>query len=279
MFKTAFNLQSNLQAFTELLSLLTRHRVLTFEMARREITDRYAGQLFGIFWTFFHPLILILVYIFIFNFVFVSKVGGTLALPLDMTAYILSGIIPWLAFQDAMSKATTVITTNANLVKQVIFPIEVLPVKGVLATLFTELVFLVMLVIYTLITAKSLWITYLLLPVILFFQVLAMVGVSYILGAVGTYIRDTKDVIQVFLTLGMWFVPILYLPEAIPQAIRTILYINPFTHMIFCYQDVLYFGRFQHPWSWLIFPLLSLVVFLYGYRLFRKLKTMFGNVL
>jgi lipopolysaccharide transport system permease protein len=279
MFKTVFNWYSNLQAFTELISLLTRHRLLTFEMARREITDRYAGQLFGLFWTFFHPLILILVYVFIFNFVFVSKVGGTLALPLDMTAYILSGIIPWLAFQDSMSKATTVITTNANLVKQVIFPIEVLPVKGVLATLFTELVFLVMLIFYTLITAKSLWITYLLLPVILFFQVLAMIGVSYILGAIGTYIRDTKDFIQVFLTLGMWFVPILYLPEAIPQAIRPILYLNPFTHMIFCYQDVLYFGRFQHPWSWLIFSLLSLVVFLYGYRLFRKLKTMFGNVL
>jgi lipopolysaccharide transport system permease protein len=279
MFKSALSPRSNLQSFSELLSLLTKHRLLTFEMARREITDRYAGQLFGIFWTFVHPLIVILVYVFIFNFVFISKVGGTSALPLDMTAYILAGLIPWLAFQDAMNKASTVITNNANLVKQVIFPIEVLPVKGVLATLFTELVFLVLLFIYTLITVRSLWLTYLLLPVILFFQVLAMTGVSYILCSIGTYIRDTKDFVQVFVTLGMWFVPILYLPEAIPPAIRPILYLNPFTHMIFCYQDVLYFGRFQHPWSWLIFPLLSLVTFQYGYRLFRKFKTMFGNVL
>jgi lipopolysaccharide transport system permease protein len=90
-------------------------------MARREITDRYAGQLFGVFWTFVHPLIVILVYVFLFNFVFISKAGSDRVMPIDMTAYILSGIIPWLAFQDAMGKASTVIINNANLVKQVIF--------------------------------------------------------------------------------------------------------------------------------------------------------------
>ena len=279
MLKSVLHPRQNFQAFSELVALLTRHRLLTFEMARREITDRYAGQFFGLFWTFVHPLILILVYVFLFNFVFAAKIGSSMAMPLDMTTYILAGIIPWLTFSDAMGKASTVIVSNANLVKQVIFPIEVLPVKGVLATLFTELILLGLLTIYTLIKFHSLWITYLLLPVILFFQSIAMVGISYLLCSLGTYIRDTKDVVQVFLTLGMWFVPILYLPEAIPQAVRPFLYVNPFTYMIFCYQDILYFGRLEHPIAWVVFPLLSLVVFLFGYRLFRKLKTMFGNVL
>ncbi len=279
MLRSALNIRSNLQAFTELLLLITRYRVLTFEMARREITDRYAGQFFGLFWTFVHPLILILVYIFLFNFVFVAKIGGSQAMPLDMTAYILAGLIPWLAFSDALGKASTVIINNANVVKQVIFPIEVLPVKGVLATLFTELIFLGLFLIYTLATSQTLWLTYLLLPILLLVQVLAMVGISYVLGSIGTYIRDTKDFVQVFLALGLWFVPILYLPESIPRAVRPILYLNPFTYMVWCYQDVLYFGRFEHPLAWVIFPLLSLAIFLYGYRLFRKLKTMFGNVL
>jgi lipopolysaccharide transport system permease protein len=279
MLKSVLNPRSNLQAFTELSSLLTRYRTLTFEMARREITDRYAGQFFGIFWTFVHPLIVILVYLFLFTFVFTAKIGGTRALPLDYTTYILAGLIPWLAFSEAMGKASTAIINNANLVKQVIFPIEVLPVKGVMSTLFTELIFLGLLSIYTLFTFHGLWMTYLLLPIALLFQSLAMVGVSYILSSIGTYIRDTKDFVQIFLTLGMWFIPILYLPEAIPRAVRPILYINPFTYMIFCYHDVLYFGRFEHPWAWVIFPLISIIVFLYGYRLFRKLKTMFGNVL
>ena len=196
-----------------------------------------------------------------------------------MTAYILAGLIPWLTFSDAMGKASTMIISHANLVKQVIFPIEVLPVKGVLASLFTQLIFLGLLALYALFTQQSLWITYLLLPILLFFQMLAMIGVSYILGAIGTYIRDTKDFVQVFLSLGMWFVPILYLPQAIPESVRVLLYLNPFTYMIWCFQDILYFGRIEHPWAWIVFPLLSLVVFLYGYRLFRKLKSMFGNVL
>ena len=102
---------------------------------------------------------------------------------------------------------------------------------------------------------------------------------TYILAAVGTYIRDTKDFVQVFITLGLWFVPILYLPAAIPAAVRPILNLNPFAHMVWCYQDALYFGRFDHPVSWIVFPLLCMVVFLYGYRLFRKIKVMFGNVL
>ncbi len=279
MIRSILNPQANLESFKELLALLTRHRVLTFEMARREITDRYAGQVFGVFWTFVHPLMVILVYVFLFNFVYVSKIGGTQALPHDMTTYIIAGLVPWLAFSEAIGKASLVIVNNANLVKQVIFPIEVLPVKGVLATLVTELIFLALLAIYTLISSHSLPVTYLLLPVALFFQVLGMIGLSYILCSIGTYLRDTKDFVQVFLTLGMWFVPIIYLPEFIPGSIRPLLYFNPITYMIWCYQDMLYFGRIEHPIAWAVFPVLSLLVFLFGYRLFRKFKTMFGNVL
>jgi lipopolysaccharide transport system permease protein len=279
MLRSALNIRSNLHSFNELVSLLIRYRVLIFEMARREITERYAGQFFGAFWTFVHPLVTILVYVFLFNFVFVSKIGGTRAMPLDMTAYILAGIIPWLAFADALGKASTVIISNANLVKQVIFPVEVLPIKGVIATLFTELIFIILMTVYTLIVKQSLWITYLLIPVVLFFQVLAMIGITYILCSIGTYVRDTKDFVQVFLALGLWFVPILYLPESIPGPIRPVLYANPVTYMIWCFQDVFYFGRIEHPTAWVVFPLLSLLLFLFGYRMFRKFKTMFGNVL
>ena len=119
----------------------------------------------------------------------------------------------------------------------------------------------------------------LLLPLLIIIQTLAMIGASYILSAVGAYLRDIKDFVQVFLTLGLWFVPILYIPEAIPESVRPILSLNPFSHLIWCFQDVLYFGRFEHPASWMIMTLLSAIIFLFGYRLFRKLKQMFGDVL
>jgi lipopolysaccharide transport system permease protein len=276
---SALNIRGNLQAFGEVIQLLTRHRRLTFELARREIGEKYTGQLFGAFWTIVHPLALMLVYVFIFAFVFRTRVGGSLDMPLNYTSYMLAGLVPWLAFQETLQKASTVITTNANLVKQVIFPIEVLPVKGVLATLATHVIFLGLLSIYNLATYHRLLWSYMLLPLVFFLVAMAMVGTSYLLSALGAYLRDVKDFVQVFCAVAFFILPILYLPEAVPVAVRRVLYVNPFSYMVWCYQDVLYFGRFAHPWAWGIFAGMSLLVFVVGYRVFRKLKTMFGNVL
>ena len=279
MIRALFNASMNLQAFRELSSLLIHHRTLTFEMSRREITDRYRGQFFGTFWAIGHPLVLMVVYIFVFGFIFKVKIGGTPDMPLDYTVYLLSGLIPWLSFQESMTKASTVIVGNANLVKQVIFPIEVLPVKIIVAMLFTQLIFLALLAGYTLVTYHALLWSYLLLPLLFLLQALAMIGVSYILSAIGPYLRDTKDFVQIFCTVCFYIMPMLYLPVAMPGVVRGVLYANPFSYLIWCYQDALYFGRFEHPWAWLVFPLLSLVTFVFGYRVFRRLKVMFGNVL
>ncbi|MGD0781392.1 MAG: ABC transporter permease [Candidatus Aminicenantales bacterium] len=274
-----FDAKGHVRAFAELLGLLTRHRRLTVEMARREISERYTGQLFGIFWAVGHPLALMLVYVFVFAFVFRARMGGTADLPLNFTAYLLAGLIPWLAFQESMTKASTVIVANANLVKQVIFPIDVLPVKGVLATLITQTIFLVLLAAYTLITHHGLLWTYFLIPVVFLLQALAMIGISYLLSSIGAYVRDVKDFVQVFCSVALFIQPILYMPSSVPAAVRPILYINPLSYVVWCWQDVLYFGRVAHPWAWGVLAVGSLVVFVFGYRVFLRLKVMFGNVL
>ena len=273
------NINSYLQAFKELIGLLTRHRLLTLEMAKREILDRYMGQVLGLFWMIGQPLILISVYVFMFTVVFRIKIGGTLEMPLDYTTYILSGIIPWITFVETMNKASTSIIANSDLVKRVVFPVEVLPVKGVIATVVTQLILTVILVIYVLFTNHTLLWTYLLLPVLLFLQVLAMVGMSYMLSAVGVYIRDTKEFVQAFSLVGLYLIPAFYLPEFIPGAFRYVIYLNPFSYMVWCYQDVVYYGRFEHWWAWPVMFILSMGTFVTGYRVFRKLRITFGNVL
>lgn len=266
-------------AFRELLGLLTRHRQLTVEMARREIAERYSGQMFGTFWAIGHPMIFMGIYVFIFAFVFKMKIGGTLELPLDYTTYLLAGLIPWMCFQESMTKGTGVIVNNANLVKQVVFPIEILPVKGVIASLVNMTISLLILIVYVLSTHHTLMLTYLMLPFLIVLQTLWMIGVSYFLAAIGTYFRDLKDVVQIFCLIGMYLLPIFYLPAQVPKMFRPILYLNPFSYLVWCYQDALYFGRFEHWWAWLAFAALSLGTFYLGYRVFKKLKTMFGNVL
>lgn len=271
--------KGNFKAFREIVNLLTKHKYLTWEMAKREITERYKGQILGSFWAVLHPLVLIIVYVFIFVFVFKIKMGGTREMPLDYTTYLLAGLIPWLSFQEAMMKASTVIIVNANIVKQVVFPVEILPVKGVISSLITQVIFFLMLIVYVGISYHSLHWTYVFLPLLIFVQALGMIGVSYILAAVGAYFRDVKDFVQVFSFIGVYLLPIFYLPEQLPELFKPLIYLNPFSYLIWCYQDVLYLGRFENPWSWLIFIVLSHAVFIIGYRLFRKLKVMFGNVI
>ena len=271
--------RSHSQALGELLGILSRHRQLTWSMTRREITDRYAGQFLGSLWAIGHPLVLMAVYVWVFTVVFKTRIGGTYELPRDYTAYLLSGLIPWMAFQEAMSKGTVVISTHANLVKQVVFPIEILPVKGILASMLTQVVASVLLLLYLACTESGLPWTICLLPVLWVVQFLAMTGTCYILAAVGPYFRDVKDLVQVFCLVGMYFMPIFYLPAWVPETVRPFLYFNPFSYLAWCYQDCLYFGRFDHPWAWLVFALGSFVLSYTGYRVFRRLKPCFGSVL
>jgi lipopolysaccharide transport system permease protein len=274
-----FNIKGHFLAFRELVFLLTRHRQLTLEMSKREITDRYLGQVFGTVWAVGHPLALMGVYVFIFAVVFKIKVGGTLEMPLDYTTYLLSGLIPWMSFQESMIKGSTAIVGNANLVKQVVFPIEILPVKGVLASLITMLISLLILTVYVLVSQHFLHWTYIMLPYLLFHQTLAMIGISYILSSVAAYFRDVKDFVQVSTLVGMYLMPIFYLPHFVPAIFRPVLYINPFSYHIWCYQDALYYGRFEHWWAWIAVSVMSPGLFYVGYRIFCKLKLMFGNVL
>lgn len=267
------------QAFTEVISLLARHRDLTLEMARREIFDRYSGQALGAYWAIGHPLFLMGLYVFIFAFVFKQKIGGTYELPLDYTAYILAGLVPWMSIQEAMTKSCTAITSNAALVKQTVFPLEALPAKGVVASLLTQVVSTGLLVVYVLGTHGSLPWTYLLLPLLMVLQIGVMLGIAFFMSAVGVFLRDMKDVVQLFAVAGMYLMPIFYLPNWVPALFKPILYLNPFSYVVWCYQDVLYFGRIEHPWAWGGFVAFSFFGMVLGYKLFRRMKPMFGNML
>jgi len=274
-----FDLRTHFSALHELVFLLTKRRQLLWAMVKREIGEQYAGQVIGSIWAIGHPLILMMVYVVVFSFIFKMKLGGIADYPRSYPIYMLSGLIPWMTFQTCLSKGVSVIVGNSNLVKQVVFPIDILPVKTVLASSISQGISLALLTGYVLAVYHALPWTYLLLPVLIFTQILAMIGMVYLLSSVGAYFRDLKEFVQVFLVAAIYAMPIFYLPDMVPSFLKPILYLNPFSHMVWCYQDALYFGSFRHPFSWGIFFLMSGLCFYGGYRLFRKLKVFFGSVL
>lgn len=273
------NDSSRRNSATEVIATLSRHRELTLQMARREIGDRYVGQILGSFWAIAHPLLVMAVYLFMFAYVFKVRVGGTREMPLDYSVYLLSGVVPWLAVAEVLNKGPVTVTGNASLVKQVVFPIEILPTKTVLAAAVPHLTGLVVLTGYVLYTQHSLPWTYALLPLVIAVHLVLMIGLSFFLGSLGVFVRDLKDILQVLTLVGVYLMPVLYLPAMVPSVFRPLLYLNPFSYLIWCYQDACYYGRIEHPVAWLITPVMAAVAFSAGARLFGRLKPMFGNAL
>lgn len=265
--------------FKEMVRHLTQHRRLCWELVKRDVSDRFTGQVLGRWWSIVHPLALMGIYIFIFAYVFKIKIGGTREMPRDYTTYLLSGLIPWLVFAESMAKGVSAITGNASLVKQVVFPIEMLPLKGIIASMLTQVVATTILGAYLLLAQGSLPWTFALVPLLMFFQFLAMGGICFILSAISPYFRDLKDIVQIFLVMGLYLMPAFFLPQWVPGLLRPLLYFNPFSYMIWCYQDACYFGRFDHPWAWPVFTLGSVFLFYFGYRCFTRLKICFGSAL
>jgi lipopolysaccharide transport system permease protein len=252
---------------------------MLLEMTRDDLTGRYRGQWFGSAWVFVHPLSLTLLYLFLFGVVFAQRLGGTRELPLNYTAYILSGLIPWLTFQMSMSTAVVAITANAQLVKQFTFPIELLPIRDVLAASVTFGVGMSATLLYVALAQGVVMPTWALIPVIFAAQLAAMSGTALLLSAISVFFRDIKDFVTLFSMVAMFMMPIVYLPGWVPEIFRPVLWLNPFSYMAWVYQDAIYFGRFEHPWAWPIFFGWATLVFIGGFRLFRATKMMFASVL
>lgn len=268
-----------LRALGELAKLFRRRRMLIYEMAKREVSSEHSGKTLGMFWGIVQPLFLLAVYALIYGVVFRAKIGGTHELPRNFTVYLLAGLVPWFAFQLAMVKGATAVAANTALVKQAVFDLDVLPIATALSACLSLSLGIGFIGFYTLADYHSIPWTYALLPAVAVVQFVGMCGVAYVLSALGVFLKDIRDIVQLSAIVLIFLMPIVYLPNQVPAAFNPLLWLNPFTYMVYVYQDVLYFGRIAHPLSWLAFFLWSSFVFTGGYRLFRRIRPFFGNVL
>jgi len=258
-------------------NMLYTRRELIGQLVHRELGDRYRGQVLGRLWAFAHPLLLMFIYTLLFAYVFPARYGAGTHIQ-DYAPCVLAGIVPWLAFQDVLSRSSSVLVGHANLVTQIVFPTEVLPVKTVFAGALPYLVAVVFTIFYSAMHGSFSWMV-LTIPWLIFCQLVAMLGVAFLLSVIGIFLRDIRDVVQVFCTINLFAQPILYNPHSIPKFLLAFFYINPFSYVIWCWQDALYFGKIVHPAAWIVFPLISLAVFLLGWKVFKQAQHTFGDAL
>lgn len=279
IFNRVLDVQAHLDAWREVVVLLRERRELLFAMTWRDLTDRYAGQALGWTWAVISPLLMMGTYLLAFGLIFRGRIG-----PADdgtgYVAFVLAGLVPWLALQDCLGRATTAITGQASLVKQIVFPSEILPLRVALASLPTMLIGLLVTIPIAIFSGSWHAVGLLvLLPIATASFLLFMAGLSYWLAALGVFVRDINDLVRFFLGIGLFLHPVLYPPGSVPAWLEPLFVASPLSHLIWCFRDALTLPDPQHTWSWLVFPLVALVLFTTGWRGYRMLKPTFGNVL
>ncbi len=258
------------------LATLFRYRVLIQTLVVRDLKARYRGSVLGFFWSFFNPLLLLLIYTFVFTKVLVG------IHPPEMEPYALfmfCGILPWTWFSSSVLEASNTLIAGGNLIKKVLFPAEVLPIVTVLANMvhfFLGLPILVAFLIYyqrPVDPVELLWF-----PVIVLVQLVLTIGLALLLSAMTVHFRDLKDLLGNLLTLWFFATPIIYPMMEAPANLRGWLNLNPMTHLMISYQEVLFFPGPHGHWKWLLaLGAASVVIFLAGYFVFDRLRDSFAE--
>src|SRR5215471_782102 len=125
------------KAFTYPARSLWENRKLIGSMVRRDILARYRASAGGALWTLLNPLLLMATYFFVFGIVLKARFAGDTSRS-GFVLYFLAGLLPWLAFSEAVGRAPYVIPEHRNFVKKLVFPLETLPVNLVISGAVTE---------------------------------------------------------------------------------------------------------------------------------------------
>lgn len=242
----------------------------------RDIRARYVNSVLGVWWAVIQPLALLLVYTFVFSIIMPARFGANAegSYPL----YLFCGLLPWLAFSDALVRSTMVLTDQAPLVKKIAFPAEILPVYVVLSGLVVEFVGLAVLMGAVLVWGAPPGWALLALPLIVALQFLLTVGVAWLLATVTVFIPDVRPAMHLLLTLWMFLTPIIYDPSMVPDRYRWVLRLNPMAYVVDAYRGAI----LEHRWPELslgVFAAIALVAFLAGHAVFSRHKPTFADLL
>ena len=248
---------------------LTSHARLLQAITRVELSKKFAGSVLGMAWLILQPALYLSVYLFVYLVVFKVRFPGFSRL--DYVLFVFCGLVPYLGIIDAVTLGAVSIKQNIHLVKNVMLPIELVPVRAVLVASTTQAVGLAVVILLSAIngslTPHVLW-----LPVVWGLQILMLFGVTWILASVAVGLPDISYFINLFLFLLMWISPIGFKEDMVPEGLAAVLYLNPVYYLLEVYRDSLLFGHLPQPRIAITYTVLCLTLFAIGSAFFRAFR-------
>lgn len=258
---------------------LFHNRALILSLSKNDFKTKYAGSYLGIVWAFVQPIVTILVYWFVFSVGL--KAGNVMDYPFVL--YLISGIVPWFFFQDALNGGTNALIEYNYLVKKVVFKISVLPIVKIISALYVHGFF----VIFSLIICAcygyypSLYTLQLIYYSACTFML--VLGLVYATSAIVIFFRDLSQIIGIFLQVGIWLTPIMWDLSILSDhpLLMKLFKLNPMYYIVSGYRDsMLSHVWFTEHWGWtLYFWVVTIALFGLGTVIFKRLKVHFADVL
>jgi lipopolysaccharide transport system permease protein len=257
---------------------LYNQRQLIKQFVIREISSRYKGSYLGLFWTLLNPLFMLAVYTFVFSIVFNSR-WGVSGSKVEFALILFSGITTFNLFAEVITSSPSIIINNANYVKKVVFPLEILPVVVLGASAVHMFISIIILILGLICLLGVFHWTIFFVPIVLLPLLLLSLGLSFFLTSLGVYLRDIGHIVGVAVQALMFLSPIFYPVSAIPASLRIIYYINPISYVVEDMRRIMIWGQLPH-WDWLLIgTFIGGVTFWLGHFWFQKTRGGFADVL
>lgn len=255
---------------------LFKYRQLILALVSRELKARYRGTVFGFFWSFFNPLLLMIVYTIVFGYIFHGAAQqGFEGKAIWYSLFLFNGLLPWIWFSSSLLECSNVLVVHGGLIKKIKFPLEVLPIMVVITNMIHFILALPILILFFIILGKPLTLWCLFLPISMVVQFIFTLGMGFLISALTVHFRDIRDILANLLTLWFFASPIIYLYEKVNPTLQMVLNINPMTHLIESYHYAFFKGSLPHYKRLSITIVVGLIFLYLGYLIFDKLRDTF----
>lgn len=263
----------------EIVSSFWRNRSLIGISVKREVLGRYRGSVMGILWSFFNPLFMLAVYTFVFSVIFKARWNAGSESKTEFALVLFAGMIVFNVFAECVNRAPALIVGNHNYVKKVVYPLEILPWIVFGAALFHGAISLgvwlvAYLIFFGLPHATVLYFPLLLVPFGMF-----IMGLSWAFASLGVYLRDVAQFVGIITAVMMFLSPIFYPAIALPEAYRSLLYMNPLTPVIEQARDILFWGKAPDFAMLGVYTVATSIIAWLGFAWFQKTRKGFADVL
>ncbi len=261
-------------------SALYNYRSLVRQLLTREIQSRYRGSILGLLWSFVTPLLMLLIYTFVFKYVFKARwsVLGSDGETLSFAMILFLGLVIHGMLADILTRSPGLILEHVNFVKKVVFPLEILSWVVLFSALFNFCIGFILLLGIVFIELQTIPVTALLAPIILLPYFLMLLGISWILAALGVYIRDIQQITGTLATLLLFLSPVFYSIDILPENLQTLILLNPIAVIVESCRSVIIYGSLPDSLPLAIYTVVALIVAFAGHRLFQRARGGFADV-